>query len=275
MAQHIRTLTALVDVPITIDGTVRDLAGDLELGGFWTWRSGPGEVTLANGGVTTRLAGPGRGLVTLFGVETTVSFSQPGRYVFDLAGGTSRTSATLTVKVRTGVRTGLLKYIYEGCSEAEKRVLSDPEGSGGNPETYQKFMVARNLIEHEDNVISHRMTWLMMGESFLFSGFVNSSSNKAEKTLLAAFGIVVALISYVAILNGIVQSLKVTFLRQASPTDSVNRGQVCCCFSPCPFVPGLLLYAPVSIPPVIVLFWIGFLINLYVNETTQDVNIVS
>ena len=37
----------------------------------------------------------------------------------------------------------------------------------------EKFELGRELIRHEDGLINHRVTWLLVLQGFLFTAFVN------------------------------------------------------------------------------------------------------
>jgi hypothetical protein len=96
----------------------------------------------------------------------------------------------------------------------------------------EQYHVVRSQIEHEDNLVSARLSWLLASQSFLFTAYAITlngpplSHFKMFETnasllifLLTIVGIVSALLIWVSILAGIaaMRNLKTDFERRVGP----------------------------------------------------------
>jgi hypothetical protein len=97
----------------------------------------------------------------------------------------------------------------------------------------EQYRIVREQIEHEDNLISQRLSWLLASQAFLFTGYaitlngpVQLHSQRYEHhvglllLVLPIIGIVTALLIWIAILAGLsaMRGLRNDFRRRVGNT---------------------------------------------------------
>ncbi|NMC43740.1 MAG: hypothetical protein GYA46_07465 [candidate division Zixibacteria bacterium] len=68
------------------------------------------------------------------------------------------------------------------------------------PELREEYILVRGVVEHEDNLINHRNSWLILAQSFLLAAFIGSDTYQC---LIVIAGFVSALFCYISILAAI------------------------------------------------------------------------
>jgi len=75
-----------------------------------------------------------------------------------------------------------------------------------------QYRMVRQQIEHEDNLVNQRLSWLLSSQSFLFTAYAISLNGPAiirSKTLESTVGLLIVLLPLVAILSALLIGLTV------------------------------------------------------------------
>lgn len=136
----------------------------------------------------------------------------------------------------------------------------------------EQYKIVRGQIEHEDNLISQRLSWLLASQAFLFTAYaitlngpVQLHSQTYERhvglliLMLPIIGIATAVLIWVAILAGLsaMQSLRKDFRR--SVENVLPEGVPAIQTSGAVLLAGHL--GPVVIPMVFLVVWVGMLLK--------------
>lgn len=115
-----------------------------------------------------------------------------------------------------------------------------------SPEGYDRY---RRNIEHEDDLINHRLSWLLIAQSFLLGACVASGQ---APTVVRAVGIATCAATYISLLAAIV-SIR-NLCRAAGGTPPTG-------FPPVvsgPLLHGMGLIGPLAVPLIFVAAWLLF-----------------
>jgi hypothetical protein len=136
----------------------------------------------------------------------------------------------------------------------------------------ERYQIFRNRIEHEDNLIMQRLSWLMASQSFLFTAYAivtngmttspATGGNLFVNHLLTLIRIipVVALLNSLLILISILAALKaIRELRHAYQHQPGTFGEIPLQTSKSARVLGLS--APVLLPPLFLAVWLYLLLQ--------------
>mgnify|MGYP005810022667 CR=1 FL=1 len=130
------------------------------------------------------------------------------------------------------------------------------------------YRIVRAQVEHEDNLVSQRLSWLLAAQSFLFTAYAISLNGPVQlrverladrlTTLLPIVGICTAILLWITILAGIfaMRTLRVAFERCVSdlPKDippiqtrgaTLFGGQI----------------GPFLVPPLFIVIWLFLLVR--------------
>lgn len=90
----------------------------------------------------------------------------------------------------------------------------------------------RRQIEHEDNLVNQRLTWLLAAQAFLFTGYYSVASNKEHFTgqlyiviVICTLGIILTLATY----NGILAAFKSLRMLYTSWYSFILQEKLCPC----------------------------------------------
>ena len=88
----------------------------------------------------------------------------------------------------------------------------------------ERYQVFRNRIEHEDNLIMQRLSWLMASQSFLFTAYAIvtnglSSGPLAGNVFISHLNTLARIIPIVALLNSLLSILQEYVPRCATRAD--------------------------------------------------------
>ena len=75
-----------------------------------------------------------------------------------------------------------------------------------------RYRLVRQQIEHEDNLVNQRLSWLLSSQSFLFTAYAISLNGPAiirSKTLESTVGLLILLLPLVSILSALLIGLTV------------------------------------------------------------------
>ena len=64
----------------------------------------------------------------------------------------------------------------------------------------KRFELFRSVIEHEDDILNQRVSWIILAQSFLVAAFITTSSTGAMKLITAIIGLSTVIITTPAIL---------------------------------------------------------------------------
>jgi hypothetical protein len=127
----------------------------------------------------------------------------------------------------------------------------------------EKLEALRRRIEHEDNLVNQRLSWLVAAQAFMLTAFaisLNAPPTSRLPAYAAANSALIALLPYVAIaciviiwltLAGAIWSMKLLRAQAAAitlPSDIPVQS--------IPAIRGLGLAAPIGIPIVFLIFWV-------------------
>jgi hypothetical protein len=138
--------------------------------------------------------------------------------------------------------------------------------------TLDQFRLVRQQIEHEDNLISQRLSWLLGSQSFLFTAYAISLNGPAQMhskvfestvalliVLLPLVAIVSAMLIWVAVLAGVWTMYK---LRHAFQRKFLAEFQTD--IPPVQSTGGALImghFAPVFLSPLFLVVWLLLMIR--------------
>ena len=125
-------------------------------------------------------------------------------------------------------------------------MAASSENQSLTPEEYDRFL---SNIEHEDNLINHRLSWLLVSQSFLFGASVAANP---VPSIIRIIGIVSALASYVGLVAAI---LSIATLSRLCEERIPDRFPPAVGAAP---LHAMGLVAPIVIPPIFVLGWVLF-----------------
>jgi hypothetical protein len=127
----------------------------------------------------------------------------------------------------------------------------------------EKLEALRRRIEHEDNLVNQRLSWLVASQAFMLTAFaisLNAPLTSRLPSYTAANSALIALLPYVAIacvviilftLAGAIWSMKTLRIQAAAitlPNDLPVQSKRA--------IRGLGLAAPIGIPIVFLIFWV-------------------
>ena len=127
----------------------------------------------------------------------------------------------------------------------------------------EKLEALRRRIEHEDNLVNQRLSWLVAAQAFMLTAFaisLNAPPTSRLPAYAAANSALIALLLYVAIacviiiwvtLVGAIWSmilLRAQAVAITLPNDLPVQSK--------PVIRGLGLAAPIGIPIVFLIFWV-------------------
>lgn len=114
-------------------------------------------------------------------------------------------------------------------SQADQVVLSELVLSNIPPTRKELYEMLRKQIEHEDNLVNHRLNWLLFSQGFLFLAFVTLltvdkplSHKTIALCLIAFFGFFVSLFTFLSIFAAF-KSLKRLRQTWAHPNQSDEK----------------------------------------------------
>jgi hypothetical protein len=87
--------------------------------------------------------------------------------------------------------------------------MNAPVESSGNISPLERYQIFRNRIEHEDNLIMQRLSWLMASQSFLFTAYaivtngLGASPANGGNVFVNHLSILGRIIPVVALLNSL------------------------------------------------------------------------
>jgi len=87
--------------------------------------------------------------------------------------------------------------------------MSAPAGESEKISALERYQIFRNRIEHEDNLVLQRLSWLMASQSFLFTAYaivtngLTTSSVTGGNVFLSHLTTLVRIIPIVALLNSL------------------------------------------------------------------------
>ncbi len=130
------------------------------------------------------------------------------------------------------------------------------------------YRMVRSQLEHEDNLVSQRLSWLLAAQSFLFTAYAISLNGPIQlrieriadrlTTLLPVVALCIAVLLWVTILGGIfaMRRLRTDFERRAAQLPGgvppiQTRG-------------GVLLagqIGPLLVPPLFIVVWLFLLLR--------------
>ncbi|HXA13917.1 MAG TPA: hypothetical protein VNW23_02215 [Opitutaceae bacterium] len=131
----------------------------------------------------------------------------------------------------------------------------------------EKLEALRRRIEHEDNLVNQRLSWLVAAQAFMLTAFaisLNAPPASRLPSYAAANSALIALLPYVAIaciviiwftLVGAIWSMKLLRAQAAAitlPNDIPVQSR--------PAIRGLGLAAPIGIPIVFLVFWVAVIV---------------
>lgn len=64
--------------------------------------------------------------------------------------------------------------------------MNEPEEISENLSPLERYQIFRNRIEHEDNLVMQRLSWLMASQSFLFTAYAIVTSNLTTAAAISA-----------------------------------------------------------------------------------------
>lgn len=64
----------------------------------------------------------------------------------------------------------------------------------------KRFELFRQVIEHEDNLLNQRVSWIILAQSFLMAAFITSSENNALRYVTATVGLATVIVTLPAII---------------------------------------------------------------------------
>ncbi|HUN87250.1 MAG TPA: hypothetical protein VMU28_00570 [Terriglobales bacterium] len=136
----------------------------------------------------------------------------------------------------------------------------------------ERYRLVRQQIEHEDNLVSQRLSWLLGSQSFLFTAYAISLNGPAQirsKDLESHIGLLLLILPLVSIISAFLIWMAVLagtwtmyqlrrvyehefvqfFGRQLPPVQSTGR--------------ALLFghFAPVILPPVFMVVWLLLIVR--------------
>jgi len=136
----------------------------------------------------------------------------------------------------------------------------------------EQYHVVRAQIEHEDNLVSQRLSWLLASQSFLFTAYaitlngpvqshVRSFETRADKllSLLTLVGVVSALLIWIAIVAGVIAMKRLRNGLHSRVGDLLPKGLPPIQTTGIPFLAGQL--GPVLTPAIFLLVWLILLIH--------------
>jgi hypothetical protein len=144
-----------------------------------------------------------------------------------------------------------------------------PSESMSSLERYQIF---RNRIEHEDNLIMQRLSWLMASQSFLFTAYaivtngLTGVAGASGNLYVSRLGTLARIIPVVALLNSLlialsilgalkaIRELRNEYLRQGQWLEMIP-------LQTSRFARGLGLSAPILLPPLFIAVWLYLLMQ--------------
>lgn len=120
----------------------------------------------------------------------------------------------------------------------------------------------RSRLEHEDNLVNHRVSWILTSQAFLLTGYailLNASAvlrpelharhHSILMTLIPWIGVISVLVLWLAIVGALItmRDLRASALVQSGcPPDHIHGRQI---------TRWLGLSAPLLIPPVFLFTW--------------------
>jgi hypothetical protein len=127
----------------------------------------------------------------------------------------------------------------------------------------EKLEALRRRIEHEDNLVNQRLSWLVASQAFMLTAFailLNAPLNALTPAYYAANHLIESLLPYAAIacvfiiwitLAGAIWSMKILRAKAASitlPNDIAVQSPA--------IIRGLGLAAPIGIPAIFLVLWV-------------------
>jgi hypothetical protein len=136
----------------------------------------------------------------------------------------------------------------------------------------EQYHVVRGQIEHEDNLVSQRLSWLLASQSFLFTAYaitlngpiqshVRSFETRADMllSLLTLVGVVSVLLIWISILAGVTAMKRLRNGLHARVGDLLPEGLPPIQTTGIPFLAGQL--GPVLTPVIFIVVWMVLLIG--------------
>lgn len=135
-----------------------------------------------------------------------------------------------------------------------------------------RYRLIRQQIEHEDNLVSQRLSWLLGSQSFLFTAYAISLNGPVQirsKALESTLGLLIVLLPLVSILSALLiwlavmagtwtmyklrhryeKALKQTFGDEIPPVQSMGGALV------------LGHFAPVFLPALFIVVWLLLMVR--------------
>ena len=134
----------------------------------------------------------------------------------------------------------------------------------------ERLEALRRRIEHEDNLVNQRLSWLVASQAFMLTAFailLNAPLNSLTSAYYAVNHLLVSLLPYAAIacvviiwitLVGAIWSMKLLRDKAASitlPNDIAVQSPAA--------IRGLGLVAPIGIPAVFLVLWMVVIVVLH------------
>ena len=120
-----------------------------------------------------------------------------------------------------------------------------------------EFNTIRRVIEHEDSLINHRFSWLILAQSFLLAAWFSyaSGGGHPHEKLFALAGLASCILPYVSILAAVCALARILSDPEAKTYDD---------HFPTLSSPGnwhrLGLVGAVATPPVFIIIWLKILV---------------
>jgi hypothetical protein len=147
---------------------------------------------------------------------------------------------------------------------------TDAQPSGISP--LERYRVFRNRIEHEDNLIMQRLSWLMASQSFLFTAYaivtngVSTAPTAGTNLFVNHLATLARIIPIVAVINSLliglsifgalkaIRELRKEYRRQGQPLEVIP-------LQTSRFARGMGLSAPILLPPLFAAVWLYLLVQ--------------
>lgn len=135
----------------------------------------------------------------------------------------------------------------------------------------ERYQIFRNRIEHEDNLIMQRLSWLMASQSFLFTAYaivtngLSASPIASGNVFISHLDTLARIIPAVSLLNSLLIGLSILGALKAirELRNEYMRGQLLevVPLQTSRFTRCMGLSAPVLLPPLFLVVWLYLLVQ--------------
>lgn len=132
----------------------------------------------------------------------------------------------------------------------------------------ERYQVFRNRIEHEDNLIMQRLSWLMASQSFLFTAYAivtnGLSATAGTNSFISHLGTLARIIPIVALINSLLIALSIfgalEAIRELRNQYMTGEMLEIVPLQTSRFARRLGLSAPVLLPLLFIVVWLYLLV---------------